>query len=166
MIPDSLFVGHLERAISSRRPPMFRATFMAVCPGHRMESSWQSRSNDASPVFRSIRSRSLAFSRECTNFTDDIYVLPLTAEDSAAAAPHYRRAGQHHWPALNTRWPKSRLLLSSQAPSSLHSPHGSLSNQDGLVRAEEKRAHCNTLQVFGRPFAPHDSNPGMRHWPQ
>jgi hypothetical protein len=44
------------------------------------------------------------------------------------------------------------------------SAHGCASNQGGLARVEQKRSHRNTPQVFGRLFAAHDPEPGMRHW--
>jgi Tol biopolymer transport system component len=58
----------------------------------RMTSPPREYSGDSSPRF-SPDGKSLAFVRRLSNFTDDIYVLPLTAEGSAATTPRRTTSG-------------------------------------------------------------------------
>jgi Tol biopolymer transport system component/predicted Ser/Thr protein kinase len=107
--PDGKFL-----AVSDRGPNASAGIYFVSIETQekrRMTSAPREYTGDFVPNF-SPDGKSLAFTRSSSIFTDEIYVLPLTADDSAAAAPRRITSGPSYIQGLD--WtPDGRSLVFS-----------------------------------------------------
>jgi Tol biopolymer transport system component len=112
--PDGKFLAVGDRAPNESAGIYFVS--IETREKRRMTSPPREYSGDSLPSF-SPDGKSLAFVRTRSNFTDEIYVLPLTAEGSLAAKP--RRIMSGLGPMVGLDWtPDGRSLVFSQSGSS------------------------------------------------